>query len=454
MSASEGLLQSGDGRRLLVAQLFDSLGAGVGLVVLPWLVLDAGGDASTAGLVAVFALVPYVLFGLFAGVTGDRHSRKRVIVAAHATQTACALAVPLWAIGGATPEWLVLGVAFAIGIARTFADAAAFGAIAQIVGPAQFGRAQGLLSTVWAAEMVSGPALGGQLIEAIGPNRAIGVQCAAFACAALCALAIRSPLRPPTPNFGALREAMREGIDVIRDTPMVRMITFTTLVWNLAFYGSEALIVPFLRDIIDLDGQRVGWVLGVGSLIGIATGPMIIWLEGRIGPATVIVAGIAISGVSVLALAVADAFWEVLIAWIVLSLAQWVSFTTAIGERQRHAPAHLQARVGITGRAIAIASMTGGATGAGPGRIFGASGASSAATLAVPGGNEVTMTRQWARRRRFSIVSENTCARPALAPMCGTAPTRIRPTSCSRAMRASSLLIARLRTARKSTWTP
>ena len=49
VSASEGLLQSGDGRRLLAAQLFDSLGAGVGLVALPWLVLDAGGDASTAG---------------------------------------------------------------------------------------------------------------------------------------------------------------------------------------------------------------------------------------------------------------------------------------------------------------------------------------------------------------------------------------------------------------------
>ncbi len=77
-------------------------------MALPWLVLDAGGSASTAGLVAVFALVPYVLFGLFAGVTGDRRSRKRVIVTAHATQTACALVVPLWAITGATPEWLVL----------------------------------------------------------------------------------------------------------------------------------------------------------------------------------------------------------------------------------------------------------------------------------------------------------------------------------------------------------
>jgi MFS family permease len=364
VSTSEGLLQSGDGRRLLAAQLFDSLGAGVGLVALPWLVLDAGGDASTAGLVAVFALVPYVVFGLFAGVTGDRRSRKRVIVTAHATQTVCALAVPLWAITGATPEWLVLTVAFAIGIARTFADAAAFGAIAQIVGPAQFGRAQGLLSTVWATGMVSGPALGGQLIGAVGPSKAIAVQCGAFGLAALCALAIRSPLHPPVPNFGGLREAMREGIDVIRNTPVVRRITFTTLTWNLAFYGSEALIVPFLRDVIDLDGQHVGWVLGVGSLIGIATGPMIMWLEGRIGPPVVIVTGIVVSGLSVLALAASSAFWEVLAVWVVLSFAQWVSFTTAIGERQRHAPAHLQARVGITGRAIAIASMTAGAIGA------------------------------------------------------------------------------------------
>jgi MFS family permease len=364
VSTSEGLLQSGDGRRLLAAQLFDSLGAGIGLVALPWIVLDAGGDASTAGLVAVFGLVPYVLFGLFAGVTGDRRSRRRVIIAAHSTQTLCALAVPLWAIWGSTPEWLVLAVAFAVGIARTFADAAAFGAIAQIVGPAQFGRAQGLLSTVWASGMVSGPALGGQLIEAVGPSRAIAVQCGAFGLATLCALAIRHPLRPPTPNSGGLRDAMREGIDVIRDTPIVRRITFTTMCWNLAFYGAEALVVPFLRQVIDLDGQHVGWVLGLGSLIGIATGPVILWLEGRTSASAVIVAGVVVSGLSVLALAASTAFWEVLVIWIVLSLAQWVSFTTAIGERQRHAPAHLQARVGITGRAIAIASMTAGATGA------------------------------------------------------------------------------------------
>ena len=241
VTAREGLLQSGDGRRLLVAQLFDALGAGVGIVALPWLVLDAGASASTAGLVAVFGLIPYVLFGLFAGVTGDRRSRRKVIVAAHVTQTACALAVTAWALSGTTPVWLVLGAAFSIGIARTFADASAFGAIAQIVGPAQFGPAQGLLSTVWATGMVSGPALGGQLIGSFGPSRAISVQCGAFGLAALCARDDPEPAAAPASRTSAAcgRRFARASTSSCH-TPVVRMITLTTLVWNLAFYGSEA----------------------------------------------------------------------------------------------------------------------------------------------------------------------------------------------------------------------
>ena len=184
MSASEGLLQSGDGRRLLAAQLFDSLGAGVGLVALPWLVLDAGGDASTAGLVAVFGLVPYVLFGLFAGVTGDRRSRRRVIIAAHSTQTVCALAVPLWAICGRDA-----GVAGA----RASRSPSASRARSPTRPPSERSRRSSARRSSAAPRacsprsgrpgMVSGPALGGQLIEAVGPSRAIAVQCAAFALA-------------------------------------------------------------------------------------------------------------------------------------------------------------------------------------------------------------------------------------------------------------------------------
>ena len=41
-----------------------------------------------------------------------------------------------------------------------------------------------------------------------------------------------------------------------------------------------------------------------------------------------------------------------------LDFSIWISVTALIGEQQRLAPDRLQARVGITGRAIALGSMT------------------------------------------------------------------------------------------------
>jgi hypothetical protein len=70
---------------------------------------------------------------------------------------------------------------------------------------------------------------------------------------------------------------------------------------------------------------------------------------GRIGALHLIAAGIVVSALAPIVLAVARDFWSALLALSALTLAIWVSVTTLVGERQRHAPHHLQARVGITG---------------------------------------------------------------------------------------------------------
>ena len=77
-------------------------------------------------------------------------------------------------------------------------------------------------------------------------------------------------------------------------------------------------------------------------------------------------------------------------------------------------------------------------------------GTSGSGRLAVPGGKAVTITRQSARRSRFSTVSENTRAWPAVDPERGTAPSRISPAPASRATRATVVEIARPRSIRVS----
>ena len=353
------LLQTGDGRLLAGAQFCDHFGIGLAFVALPWIVLDGGGGPALAGLVFAVGTLPYVLFGLLAGVTGDRRSRKRVMVAAHALQTVCAAVVPLWALVGHPPVAVVLLSAFAVGAGRTYADAASFGAVAELIGAANFVRGQAVLSTGWAAGTILGPFLGGVLIAAFGAAAAVTAESALFAVAALLIWRIRRPLAAPAQEAGVrVRDAAREGIAVILRTPLLRLLTSVQLLWYLSVIGALALIVPFLRDELGLDARETGWILGAGAITGVSAGFVVGALERRVGGLRVIAASIVVSALAAGGLAGVPGFWTALVAYAVLDFAIWISVTALIGERQRLAPDHLQARVGITGRAIALGSMT------------------------------------------------------------------------------------------------
>jgi MFS family permease len=104
----------------------------------------------------------------------------------------------------------------------------------------------------------------------------------------------------------------------------------------------------------------VGWILGVGAAAGLAGGVLVGVLAPRIVGVHLVAGSVLVSALAALGLPGAYAFATALVAFTALNLSIWVSVTSLIGERQRHAPHHLQARVGITGRAIAFASMTAG----------------------------------------------------------------------------------------------
>jgi hypothetical protein len=105
-------------------------------------------------------------------------------------------------------------------------------------------------------------------------------------------------------------------------------------------------------------------VLGSGGVVGVLTGPLVTAAIRRVGAPRLIGASVVVSGLATVALGLAPGFVAALLANLWLSLAIWVSVTSMIGERQRHAPHRMQARVGMTGRMIAIASQTAGSVAA------------------------------------------------------------------------------------------
>jgi hypothetical protein len=347
-----------DGRLFLAAQALDSVAIGLSLVALPWLVLQQGGSHGEAGLVYTVSILPYVLAGLSAGSIGDRFPRRTVMLLGHAAQAGCAAVIPVWTLAGSPPVGVVLGAAFAVGLGRVFVDAAAFGAVASIVGTERFVEGQSAVSAAWSIGLFAGPALGGALVAGVGPGRALAAEAAALALAALLIRAIRTSFAHGSELPGT--DSVREGITFMARDRGIATYTLVSIVWNLLGAGAFALLVPLLRDEVGLRAGAVGTVLALGSLATLASALLAAGLSRRFGGAAVLAGCLLATPIMVAALGVAGGFATALAAVLGYDLIVGLLSVIAIAERQRRAPERLQGRVGIAGRTILLGSMAAG----------------------------------------------------------------------------------------------
>jgi len=346
-------------RLFLAAQGLDSLAIGVAGVALPWLVLSEGHSVGLAGLVYPVTIVPFVVFGLPAGALGDRLPWRRVMYASHAVQAVASASIPLWALTGPPPLVLVFTAAFMVGSGRVFADAAAFGAVASVVGPENFTRGQSALSAVWSIGFLAGPALAGLLVAAIGPSFALAAEASALVLAAALIAAVRTGRTSPA-GRSAEHQDVRAGLRFIRHDRAVWMFTMTSFCFALVTAGAVGLEVPLLRNAIGLTSTGTGWTLALGAFTGTATSLATSKLAQRFRPSILCVAGMALAAAALGALATATALPAAVLTFMTYTGLSWLLSTLFISERQRRAPADLQARVGIAGRMLLLGAVAAG----------------------------------------------------------------------------------------------
>ena len=358
------LLRTADGRLFLAAQLMDSLSAGISLVALPWLVLDAGGTQSQAGAAFLAGTLPYVVLGLNAGHVGDHRPRSRVMVTGTAVQTAAAAVIPLGLAGGVAVEDMPLALIYAAALVvtagRVFVDAAAFGAIAKLVGGGHFVQGQSALSFVWSLGFLVGPAVGGALIGLVGISGALWVQAVGFAVAVGLMASMRVDLGPdPHPDAGG--EGVLAGLRLVIRDPVLRSLTAIGMAWNLTTNVIYSLIVVFARHDLSADAGQAGLMLSIAGAAGLAGGLLAPVARHRLGPTRALRFSIALSGVGALGTALAQEIVSATIAYAVLEFSALLFITLLISERQTRAAPSEQGRVGITGRMAALTAASVGA---------------------------------------------------------------------------------------------
>lgn len=357
------LLVSRDGRRFLLAQLMDSLCAGLSMVVLPWLVLDAGGSRSQAGAAFLAGTVPYVLLGLHAGHASDRYPRRRLLVAGTLAQAGLAMLVPLIVVLGRDVEQLPIALIYATGLGvaagRVYVDAAAFGAIARLLDGDHFVEGQAGLSFVWSLGFLVGPALGGALTGVIGPVGALAVQGVGFVVASILMRSIRTELGPAVGEEEDAAEGdVLSGLRLVWHDPVLRPLTAVGMGWNLTVNVIYGLIVVFARQDLDASAGRAGLMLAVGGAAGLVGGAIAPLARSRLGPTRALRGALLASAAGAVAVAEAGNLVAAGAAFAVLEFSGLLFVTLLISERQTRAGAGEQGRVGITGRMVALLAAT------------------------------------------------------------------------------------------------
>jgi predicted MFS family arabinose efflux permease len=250
------------------------LGAQVSGVALPLTaILAIGASAGELGWLGATRWLPYLFFGLIAGVVLDRVPRREILVVTHIGRALLLLSLPLAARQSALHMEQLVVVAFGVGALMVFSDAAYQSVLPTLVDPAQLADGNAKLEVSRSLAQVVGPGLGGALIQMIGAPLAVTLDSVAFAIDALLVSRIRlreMPCLEPR-RIGTVGREVREGLAWVFGHPLLRPIQLASMCFIGANSVWATLYLLFLTHEVQLDVWQIGLLLaagGPGALLG------------------------------------------------------------------------------------------------------------------------------------------------------------------------------------------
>ena len=333
----------------------------------PLLVASQTRDPFLVALAVVLQRLPWLLFGLLAGVVADRFDRRRIIMGVHAARAAVLALLGATILLDQVDITFVLVTMFALGTAETFADTTAQTLLPMIVDKRDLGIGNArIMAGFVTVNQLAGPPLGAALFAA-GAVSPFVAQAGCMVASALMASRIGLPDHGVDKAARSrVRQEVAQGFRWLWNDAAVRTLALTIVTFNVTFGAAWSVLV--LYAIERLGTGEVGFgllttALALGGLVG--TG-MYGWLTAGVSLGNIMRAGLIIETLTHLALALTTTPWVALLIMFVFGAHAFVWGTTSTSVRQRAVPTELQGRVssvyliGVQG-GIVVGSVVGGA---------------------------------------------------------------------------------------------
>jgi MFS family permease len=331
-------------RWLLSSSWVSNLGDGIALAAGPLLVASQTGDPLLVALAGLLQRLPWLLFGLHAGVIADRHDRRLIVVAVNVARAVVLAVLALSIATDVVGVGIVLAAMFLLGTAETFADITTGTLLPMLVGPRDLGVANARINVgLITLNQLVGPPLGAFLFAAgmVWPSIAQAITCAGGAIL-MSRIAVGVVERTGEPSH--VRAEIVEGVRWLWHHPQIRTLTLTVVFFNVTFGAAISVLVLYAERRLDAGPVAYGLLAtAIGGVIGsTAYG----WLERNVGIANIMRAGLIVETLTHLTLAITQTLAVALGIFVVFGMHEAAWGTTVTTVRQRSVPTELQGRIG------------------------------------------------------------------------------------------------------------
>ncbi len=332
-------------------QLISLVGTWMQQVAQAWLVLQLTHDPIWLGIVAAAQFLPVMVLGLFAGVAADALPKRRVLIATQTVMMVLAAVLAVLVITGAVEVWMILFLAFLLGIANAVDMPVRQAFSIELVGREDIGNAVALNSAMFNGARVVGPAAAGLAIAAFGVGPAFAINAVSFLAVIVGlrlmddrALHVPEGVRLIRPtSAGAVVENLKEGLQYVRGTPVVLLAVVTVGAVATVGMNFNVLIPAFAQGQLGSGAAGYGFLMaasGVGSLLAAVR----LVMGGKPRPIR-LATGALILGAASLALAVTFSFPVAIVLMVFVGFGSILMAATGNTTIQLAVPDHLRGRV-------------------------------------------------------------------------------------------------------------
>ncbi|OIK02226.1 MFS transporter [Streptomyces monashensis] len=297
-AATGGPMRIRDFRLLLAGAATGQLGAQVTLVALPLVaVLELHASAFRVGLLTAAETAAFLLVGLPAGALTDRMRKRPLMIRADLVRAVAMATVPAAALAHVLTMAQLYAVALVTGVATVFFDVAHQSYLPQILPRDQLVAGNGALETVRSTAQVTGPGVGGGLVQLAGAHLAVIADAVGYLLSALFLLRVEQPEETPVSAAGgSLRKEIGEGVRFVVCHPLLRVIALTTALANLCTAVLMATQTVHLVRVVGLKPGALGLVLSASAVGGLLGALCAGRLAARLGQARVILLSVIATG--------------------------------------------------------------------------------------------------------------------------------------------------------------